>query len=313
MNPSASESFFNRLSDWFSGWRFPVLFISIIVFFTIFLFSLLLIPESNDALGQFARDFRTWCFGVDPYTGKVRYIYGIMLVLDPIFIIAIVYFLWRKPLIDIFKERPATLYRSILYGIIPTIMAAVAFVFLSGIDGEVVAMGKTFDADRLRTSIKAPAVRLTDQNGASVDLNDYKGKVVLVTAFYATCGHTCPRIMQQVRGVVDTIPEDLQNDLIIMPITMDPKTDTPPKLKIFAKMQKMSSPNYHFLSGDAEPVNAVLDSFSIARKVNSETGDIDHANLIYLIDRKGLIAYRFGLGALQEEWLAEAMLHLIRE
>lgn len=306
---SVTESVYN----WFTSWRFPVLLLSIVIFFTLFLFGLFLIPVSDGPLGQFAQDFRTWCFGVDPDTGKTRYIYGIMMVLDPVFLAAIVYMFWKKPLDTVFKERPISLYRIISYGLIPVFIGALVFFFLGRADQELRATQLEFPAERMRTELKLPEIILIDQDQNLIDVRDYKDKVVMMTSFYATCGHTCPRIMQQVRKSVEKVDSALHKDLVVLAITMDPKQDSPKNLNTFARLQKMSMPLYHFLTGDEVTVNRVLDSLSVSRKVNQADGSIDHANLIFLVDRKGTIAYRFGLGEIQEQWLSEAIVHLIKE
>ena len=59
-----------------------------------------------------------------------------------------------------------------------------------------------FPAEALRISQRAPAFRLTDQSGQPVDLAALRGSVVVLTAVYASCPHTCPLILAQARDAV---------------------------------------------------------------------------------------------------------------
>jgi protein SCO1 len=60
-------------------------------------------------------------------------------------------------------------------------------------------------------------------------------------------------------------------------------------------------------------VNRVLDQLEIARVREEKTGRIDHSNIFFLIDRRGKIAYRLGLGDRHEAWLVEGLESLLGE
>ena len=60
-------------------------------------------------------------------------------------------------------------------------------------------------------------------------------------------------------------------------------------------------------------IEKALDAMDVVRNRNPDTGLIDHTNLFLLIDRDGRVAYRFGLGARQRQWLTSALRILLRE
>jgi len=54
------------------GGGFPVFTISLLACWEVFLIGMLLVPPSPSAFGSFAEDFRIWCFGYDPATGRTE-------------------------------------------------------------------------------------------------------------------------------------------------------------------------------------------------------------------------------------------------
>ena len=58
-----------------SGGAFPVFAISLLACWEAFLIGVLLVPPSPSPLGAFAEDFRIWCFGYDPATGRTEWAY----------------------------------------------------------------------------------------------------------------------------------------------------------------------------------------------------------------------------------------------
>jgi protein SCO1/2 len=170
-----------------------------------------------------------------------------------------------------------------------------------------------FPAEELRTSHEAPPLALTNQLGDPVALSALKGKVVMLTAVYASCPHTCPVILSQAKGAIAELSLEAQQDLRVVAVTMDPEHDSTGVLAELAKNHGLQAPLYNLVTGEAAEVEGILDRMEIARQRDSETGVISHANLFLLIDREGRLAYRLGLGERQQRWLATALKLLLRE
>jgi len=93
------------------GGAFPVFTISLLVCWEIFLIGVLLIPPSPSALGVFAEDFRIWCFGYDPATGRTEWAYVMAMLLPQIMMGSFIALFWWEPLCEILRapKRAATL------------------------------------------------------------------------------------------------------------------------------------------------------------------------------------------------------------
>ncbi len=299
------------ISDWFAGWKFSSFMLFLLFFFTILLGGILFIPDTNEITGSFAKDFKIWCFGYDPNTGKMETIYVAMLFLDPLFLSAIIFTFWKAQLKEVVAKTPKKL--------IPYGLAAFLLVASFGYGFTVLAVSSfkpennDFPAIGLRTAITAHDFKLTDHRNHTVQLSDFKGKVILMTSFYTACGKSCPTILFQAKRVLNSLTETEKSHVKLVAITMDPERETKDTMNKTAKGHGLDIPNAYFLNGEPSVVGKILDRYSFERRRDPNTGEIDHANLFVVIDKRGKIAYRFTLGELQEKWLKEALRLLVAE
>jgi protein SCO1/2 len=292
----------------FSGFAFPALTLMTLGLFTLLLAGLLLVPPTPDALGGFADQFRVWCFGYDPKTGSVRWGFVLATFSELLLFMGIVFVLWRQPLRAQARRRVAAFVPAGVGAAVLVAALGIGFALLA--DGKAPVDPTVFPAKALRTSLEPPRFTLTDQDGTKVSLDSLRGRVVLVTAVYASCGLACPRILGQVKGAVATLSAEEKQGLSVLGITLDPERDDQAKLARMAKAQKVEAPLYHLLTGTPDAVNAALDRFDVSRRKDPESGVIEHANVFIVIDRSGRVAYHFTLDPLQEQWLGQA-LHLL--
>ncbi|MDH5720428.1 MAG: SCO family protein [Spirochaetia bacterium] len=306
-----------EIQDWLAGWKFPIVTLYMMFFIVIFFFLVLVYPESDSVIGQFAEDFKRWCYGYDPATGKLEIAYVVMFLTDPFIIATVIYYIWREPVRKILKEDPKQTLRYGGYALAIVLISIFGMLRISSGDKEINALSQLktmeFPADNLRTEIPARNFKLIDHKDKQIELNNYKGNVVIVTAFYTNCLKTCPAILFQLRKIVESIDINDRKILKALAITLDPEKDTKENMVKTAKDHKLITDEYHLLNGKPENVYAVLEQYEIPRIVNEKTGEIDHPNVFILIDKQGKIAYRFTLGELQEKWMKEALEILIKE
>lgn len=295
----------------FEGWRFPAFMLAALAFLTFCFLAVLLVPAGDGALGAFARDFKVWCFRYDPATGSLEWSAVFMMVMNPAMLATILLFVWHRPLAEALKTRRAALARTAAAALVASAGVVVTLTALSGVP----AGGGTpeFPAAGLRTEIPAPDLDLLNHEGQPVCLAELEGRVVLLTAVYATCGYTCPMIMGQAQRAVAALDPAERASLTVIGVTLDPEHDTPAVLAAMAEAQGIATPLYQLATGEPARVERVLDQMGVARRRDPETGIIDHANVFLLVDRRGRVAYRFSLGELQESWLIAALHHLIAE
>ncbi len=305
------ERLMGRVHDVFAGAAFPAFMLIALALSVTLLLGILFVPAAPDGLGAFAEAFKVWCFGYDPATGSIEPAYVLMVVVKPLILTTVILAVWWRPL-GAALRRPGELKRPAAAAVLAVSAAALGLISLD--DGRGLPQGELpFPAEDLRTAHTPPEFTLTDHQGQPVSLADLRGRVVMVTAVYASCGETCPMILRQTRQAVDALTEEEQAELSVLGITLDATRDTPEVLARLAKAQEVSPPLYRFVTGEPAEVERVLDRFDVARSRDPETGVIDHANLFILIDRQGRMAYRLTLGEQQQRWLTTALRLLIAE
>jgi|GEM_PF-4594498 len=88
-----------------------------------------------------------------------------------------------------------------------------------------------------------------DENGQTVSMKNYLGKLVVLTMSYTECKKTCPLVtMASLRSLEKTYAQHGKKAEIVV-VSFDPENDTPDVLKHFKEAQKIKTDNWHFLSG----------------------------------------------------------------
>ena len=82
---------------------------------------------------------------------------------------------------------------------------------------------QTFDQQPLPKIAPAPEFSLTSQDGGSVTLADFRGKVVAVTFIYTLCTTTCPVLTPMMSFVQDQLGPNFGTKIVFVSITVDPR------------------------------------------------------------------------------------------
>lgn len=299
-----------RMSRWLGGGGFPTFSLALLATYELLLLLVLLLPAQGTPMEAFAADFRVWCYGLDPATGRYQWSYVMAMTSPPWMMAAFIAMVWWSPLQEV-RRQPGRLIRNVVPAVSLVTAAALAMVLAAdptAQDGEL-----PFPAEALRTHHRAPAIQLVDHTGVPVDLADEQGRVVVVTAVYSHCVATCPVILNQVKAAVAALDPELVEDLRVVGVTLDPGRDDPAQLAKLVKAHGLEQPLFRLATGEVEVVEKALDDIGVARTRDPETGVIDHANLFLVIDRQGQVAYRFTIGERQERWLTQALQLLLAE
>lgn len=102
---------------------------------------------------------------------------------------------------------------------------------------------------------------LVDQDGQKVKLSELmKGKTVAMSFVYTTCSTICSPMTAILARVQEHLGDRLGRDIVFVSVTLDPKTDTPRKLKAFSDKFKRK-PGWSFLTGPRERAIRVQKAF----------------------------------------------------
>lgn len=134
------------------------------------------------------------------------------------------------------------------------------------------------------------------QDDKTIELKDLKGKVTVMVMIYTSCKAACPRLVADMRDIESKMPKDKLNELNFVLVSIDPETDTPERLKAFAKANYMDAPHWTFLQGTKSTVQEFANVLAVKYKQISPM-DFSHSNIISVFNRSGeLIHQQEGLG-----------------
>ncbi len=301
-NASAGRRFF-------VGPGLPVFLLAAVFVYEAALLAIIFGPLESGWLGDFAREFKIWCFNYDPRTGGMEWSAVGMMLLEPIFVVVVAVVLWRRALAS---RRWHASWRAALAGL-GVAAAAIGSVMALGGPGAGGEVLPPFPGERIRTRLVPPPFQLVDQTGRVCSLAELRGRVVLVTGIYALCSTTCPQILIETRRLLDTLPAAVRARVSVLALSLNPEYDTAALMAAVAAGYGFEHPEFRYLNGAPETMHRVLEQLQFARVKNPQTGFIDHANLLILIDPEGLIAYRFNLNPRHQAWLREAIVSLAVE
>ena len=146
---------------------------------------------------------------------------------------------------------------------------------------------------------------LTDQNGVVRTEKDYRGKYMLVFFGYTYCPDVCPTTLAVMSAALDKL--GAQADRIVpLFITVDPKRDTPEKLKSYLAS---FGPRFIGLTGDPKDIAAVAKEYRVYyREHAAENGGeytVDHSGVVYLMDPGGAFIANYSLETSPETMAAD--------
>ncbi|WP_414000376.1 SCO family protein [Flavobacterium sp. W1B] len=131
----------------------------------------------------------------------------------------------------------------------------------------------------------------TNQNGKNIELKDLKGKVLVMVMIYTSCKAACPRLVADMRNIEERLPENSKGKVQLLLVSIDPKVDTPKRLKAFSIENKMDGDQWTFLRSTEENTREFAAVLAINYKKISPI-DFSHSNIISVFNGEGELAYQ---------------------
>ena len=140
-----------------------------------------------------------------------------------------------------------------------------------------------------------PDLALLDQNGQKVRFYSdlVKDKRVLISFFYTTCAYICLMQGQVLSDLQTELGNRLGKDVYLISVTMDPETDTPERLKAWAKQHGLRKGWTLVTGGKTEMAKLV------GHLTGNPLGRIEqHSSLVYIgNDKTNTWIATYGLAA----------------
>jgi protein SCO1/2 len=152
---------------------------------------------------------------------------------------------------------------------------------------------------------------LTNQDGQRFQLQDVRGRPVLLFFGYTSCPDMCPMTMSRIAGALNRVGSS-SSDVVTLFVSVDPKRDTAAVLKEY--VSSFSTPLIA-LTGTDDDVRRVASMYHASYEL-VPTGTrnylVNHTSAIFMIDRQGRLRQYFKYDE-KPEVLAAALRTLVDE
>jgi protein SCO1 len=131
-----------------------------------------------------------------------------------------------------------------------------------------------------------PNFEMLNQSGRKVSLGEIEGHVAVVNFFFTSCPTICPKMMRNMQRVQELYLDD--DNVSLLSFTVDPKRDTPSKLKAYAEKYHIVESKWSLLTGDKKEIYSLARNGFYLTASQGDGGDYDfiHSENLVLIDRQ---------------------------
>lgn len=151
-----------------------------------------------------------------------------------------------------------------------------------------------------KDSLYQADVAFTTDGGRAFRLGELRGRPVLLTMFFASCGYACPLLTADMAAIRAKLPAEIRDRAALVLVSFDTVRDTPAALRKFRDDRGLDG-QWTLLHGDNDAVRELAALLGVKFKREAD-GNFSHSNLITVLNSEGEIAHqRNGLkGGLDE-------------
>lgn len=150
------------------------------------------------------------------------------------------------------------------------------------------ARGSGPSNDAKTVEIELSDLELWDQDGKNVRFkSDVIGdRVAAIVPFYTNCTTAYPILIFVFGKLQEHLGELLGKEVVLVSVSVDPRTDIPVRLKAFASRKK-ARPGWVFVSGERSNLAKILDGIGVQYIVGQSLDEHNHIPLTMVGDPRG--------------------------
>ena len=162
------------------------------------------------------------------------------------------------------------------------------FILIPAVAGQAAEEKKEPQVDVRSVPVKLHDLELVDQDGKKIKFKSevIGDRVAAVVPFYTTCTTAYPILIFIFTRLQEMLGDRLGKEVVLVSVSVDPKTDIPVRLKAFARRQK-AKPGWLFLSGEMSTLSTVLAGIGIQYIVGQSLDEHQHVPLTLVGDMGG--------------------------
>ncbi len=124
-----------------------------------------------------------------------------------------------------------------------------------------------------------------NQDNERVSSQDYQDKIYIADFFFTHCPGVCPELLESLKTVQQALKG---TDVSIISHTVDPKNDTPERLKWYVNKNNIDTQNWNFLTGNKQEIYELgVNGYLVPNQEDAlAPGGFLHSEKFILIDKK---------------------------
>ena len=132
-----------------------------------------------------------------------------------------------------------------------------------------------------------PPLKLRNYLGQPVNIDQYRGKPVLITFVYTHCPDVCPLMISNLRVAQNLMGSSGAQKAQVISVSVDSKGDTPKTVKAFLKAHEMTG-RMQYLIGSQKELARVWRAWGVGSERDAKDPDfVEHSGLVYGITASG--------------------------
>ncbi|MGO1502500.1 MAG: SCO family protein [Marinobacter sp.] len=175
-------------------------------------------------------------------------------------------------------------FRSRLPGMLSITVVAIATVILVGCFGN----DKSWRGKDISSLMPELAFELTGTSGDTISAKETDGKIRMLFFGFTSCPDVCPATLQKLSRAVKDMPEQWQDDTRIVFVSVDPRRDTPERIKNYVDF---FSDKAIGLTGEEKALRELSKRYRTTFGYDDPDAEgdynVSHSGAVYVFDREG--------------------------
>jgi protein SCO1/2 len=144
-----------------------------------------------------------------------------------------------------------------------------------------------YDGSLFTPAKPSPPLSLRNYLGEVVNINQYRGRAVLVTFLYTHCPDVCPIITSNLRVAQNLMGAAVAAKAQVIAVSVDPRGDTPKAVAAFLARHEMTG-RMKYLIGSAHQLGQVWKAWGVGSERDAQQPQlVNHSGLIYGVSASG--------------------------
>lgn len=141
-----------------------------------------------------------------------------------------------------------------------------------------------------RDSLYQADAAFTTDTGTAFKLGELRGRPVVLTMFFASCGYACPLTVTDMQALRAKLPAAIRERAAFVLVSFDVARDTPAALAQY-RAQRALDAQWTLLRGTEDSVRELAALLGVSYKQETD-GAFSHSNLITLLNAQGEIVHQ---------------------